>query len=175
MTTGQHFLDLGITDPRQLDAGAASDGWYTPRPIIEKARAVMGGIDTDPATCAAAQALVGAATWYTQTENGLMQPWAGRVWLNPPYSAPTKWVDRLLTFYRTGDVTQALVLTNAYTETGWWQRLAREGVMLFFAGRLEFWHPEKEGGRNRMGQTLCYLGPNVEAFRSAFGDMGVVR
>lgn len=176
MTTAikQSFLDIG-TDPRSLDAGDESDGWYTPSHILDRARRVMGGIDCDPATCEAAQAVVGAALWYTSVENGLMQPWRGRVWLNPPYSAPTKWIDRALHFYRLGDVSHALILTNAYTETGWWQRLARDGCMLFFAGRLEFWHPDKVCGRNRNGQTLAYLGPNVDGFRAAFGDMGVVR
>ena len=173
-TTRQAFLDIG-TDPRSLDAGDATDGWYTPTAIIERARRTMGGIDCDPATCEAAQAVVQAATWYTSVENGLIQPWYGRVWLNPPYSAPTKWVDRLLHFYQIGDVTQAMILTNSYTETGWWQRLAAQATMLFFAGRLEFWHPDKVGGRNRMGQTLAYLGPNVAEFRSAFRDMGAIR
>ncbi len=171
----QTYLDLGMLDPRQLDAGDASDGWYTPSHLVAAARSVLGAIDTDPATCAAAQAIVQAQTWYTEVEDGLQQSWHGRLWLNPPYSAPSKWTDKALSHYASGDVSAALILTNSYTETGWWQRMAKVGIILFFAGRQQFWHPDKESGNNRTGQTLCYLGPDEDRFRAVFGSYGVIR
>lgn len=167
------FADL--LNPRELDAGDASDGWYTPTHIVTAAREVLGAIDTDPATCAAAQAVVQAARWYTEVEDGLLQPWYGRLWLNPPYSAPSKWTDKALSHYATGEVTSALILTNSYTETGWWQRMAGVGAMLFFAGRMQFWHPSKESGNNRTGQTLCYLGADRACFAAVFSRYGVIR
>jgi len=63
-----------------------SDEWYTPAEYIEAARAVMGDIDLDPATCAAAQEMIRARTFLTKEDDGLTRPWHGRVWLNPPYS-----------------------------------------------------------------------------------------
>jgi len=86
------FPDL--INPRDLDAGDASDGWYTPPWLIELVHKLFCGIDTDPATCAAAQAIVQAQTWYTEAEDGLAHVWTGRLWLNPPYSGPAKWTDR---------------------------------------------------------------------------------
>jgi len=174
-TTQGRLLFPDLLDPKQLDAGDASDGWYTPPHLIAAARLVLGAIDVDPATCAAAQAVVQAATWYTEVENGLIQVWRGRLWLNPPYSAPTAWTDKALGHYRAGDVPAALILTNSYTETGWWQRLATAGTMLFFAGRQQFWHPDKASGSNRTGQTLCYLGPDAARFRAVFGRYGMIR
>jgi ParB family chromosome partitioning protein len=164
-----------LTNPLELDAGEESDGWYTPTWLIEKAREVLGGIDLDPATCEAAQSVVQAARWYTKPDNGLVQPWSGRVWLNPPYSAPTAWVRKAITAYQDGSVTAALILTNSYTETGWWQELAQVGAMLLFRGRLQFWHPAKVSDRNRMGQTLCYLGTERERFVNVFEALGVIR
>jgi ParB family transcriptional regulator, chromosome partitioning protein len=172
--TGTWLFD-DLTNPLALDASENSDGWYTPSYIVEAARQVLGAIDLDPASCEAAQSVVQAATWYSKADDGLLQPWAGRVWCNPPYSAPTKWADKLIGHYHAGDVSAALMLTNSYTETGWWQRLATNGTMLLFAGRLQFWHPEKTSDRNRTGQTLCYLGPHTDQFRAVFGRYGVIR
>ena len=165
---------VGAT-PEALDASSNSDGWYTPTYIVEMARRVLGAIDLDVASCEAAQSVVQAARWYGKADNGLVQPWYGRVWCNPPYSAPTQWAHKAISGYRAGEVMAALILTNSYTETHWWQDLAQAGTMLFFRGRLQFWHPEKTSDRNRTGQTLCYLGPDVARFREVFGAHGVIR
>lgn len=176
MTTQQAtLLFADLIDPKALDAGDASDGWYTPSWLIEKARTVLGTIDLDPATCAAAQAIVKATHFYTEHENGLIQPWYGRMWINPPYSAPTPWVRRVIAEYQAGTVQAAIILTNSYTETGWWQDIAAVSTMLFFRGRLNFWHPDKVSTQNRTGQTMAYLGPDRARFIELFHTYGIIR
>src|SRR5207247_1394413 len=100
----QAFWHEPVIDP------AGSDEAYTPPWLIDAARDVLGAIDLDPASCAKAQTVVCAATWYGEADNGLAQHWRGRMWLNPPYSDPDPWVEKALAHWLAGDVIQALLL-----------------------------------------------------------------
>lgn len=61
----------------------ATDEWYTPKELIDS----LGIFDLDP--CAPVNPLWETAkVMYNKNDNGLLQNWGGRVWLNPPYSRP---------------------------------------------------------------------------------------
>jgi hypothetical protein len=162
----------GVSTTREPD----SDSWYTPPGYIDAALRVMGGIDLDPASCATANTVVGATRYYTKDDNGLEQPWAGRVWLNPPYSQPliAQFVDRLVDSYQRGEVGEAIALTNNATDTAWAQRLAATADAHCLLAGLRFWHPGKASSSPRQGQTCWYLGPNPERFAEVFAAFGAV-
>jgi len=150
--------------------------WYTPKEYLTAARAVMGGIDLDPASNATANELVGAATFYTAEDDGREQQWRGRVWMNPPYARPLidDFCGKLADSFRAGDVTEACALTNNATETGWFHALGDvASAFCFPRRRVRFWHPEKTAAPLQ-GQAVIYLGPNAAAFREAFDDFGLV-
>lgn len=150
--------------------------WYTPQAFIDGARAVMGGIDCDPASSDEANALVGATIFYTAEQDGLCHPWRGRVWMNPPYAGDLigKFCQQLVYSFQCGEVTEACVLVNNATETRWFQLLAHEAsAVLFPAGRVKFWHPRKES-MPLQGQALLYLGTHTAVFQQTFAEMGVV-
>ena len=71
-----------------------TDDYYTPRWIFD----TMGiAFDLDVACPPEGAINVPAARYYTAADDGLAQPWEGRVWMNPPYSKPAPWVERWIT------------------------------------------------------------------------------
>ncbi len=59
--------------------------YYTPPIWTEAARALMGHIDLDPASCEIANQTVKAKAYFTKQNDGLSQPWHGHVWMNHPF------------------------------------------------------------------------------------------
>lgn len=162
------------TDP----SAGISDEWYTPRHVIEAARTVLGGIDLDPASCATAQEVVQASTYYTKEQDGLSLPWFGRVWLNPPYSMPlvAQFTERAHMTYSAGTITAAIILTNNVTDTEWCQRLLRAYPMCMTRQRIKFFKPSRQAeSAPRQGQIFFYLGADVARFTEVFSAFGVVK
>ena len=58
---------------------------YTLQSILDAVIACMGAIDLDPASNSHEIPNVPAARHYTAQDNGLVQPWVGRVFLDPPF------------------------------------------------------------------------------------------
>jgi hypothetical protein len=136
----------------------------------------MGGIDVDPATNDAAQAVVCATVAFTLETDGLAHEWPGRVFLNPPYSDPAPFVAHLLAELDAGRTTEAIVLVNARTSSVWWASLAaRAGGRCDVRGRVRFWRPSRpEGSAGRMGSVFFYVGGNVSRFVEVFRSIGTV-
>lgn len=58
---------------------------YTPIDVVEAEHDVLGSIELDPASCAAANVIVGAARYYSMSDDGFSREWRARtVHLNPP-------------------------------------------------------------------------------------------
>ncbi len=154
-----------------------SDEWYTPAEYIDAAKAVMGAIDLDPASSEMAQTVVRAGVYLTRFDDGLAQVrWLHqRIWLNPPYSNPGPWIEKLVREHQAGPFcTEAIVLCNNATETSWFQLLLERFPVCLPARRLAFWRHDHANVGARQGQAFFYLGPNDDRFEEVFRQFGPI-
>lgn len=152
--------------------------WYTPAPFIESARAVLGVIDCDPASCELANKTVQASSFFTKESDGLSRRWFGNVWMNPPYAQPliSQFSEAVSSKYETGEIASAIVLVNNATETAWFQRmLASANAVCFVRSRIKFIDQHgKPSGAPLQGQAILYFGKCVLDFSKEFEKHGKV-
>ena len=160
-----------------------SNEWYTPAKYIEAARQVMGRIDLDPASCEEANLTVKATRYYDKTQNGLMQPWWGCVWLNPPYgfvnggtkrgfssSLQAKFVEKFLR----ESLEQGILLLlgnscfNSYFVPLW------EYPVCFHRNTIAFERSDGSKGVFGFGTIFVYIGPHEQRFIDIFSRFGTV-
>lgn len=166
---------------REALTSSESEEWYTPAAVVEIARRVLGEIDLDPASSAEANATVRASRYYTEADDGLAQPWKGRVWCNPPYgktdegeSNQGRWSERLVREYAAGAVTAAVLLVNATPDRTWF-RPFWEHAIAFLCSRVRFARPGTgEAKQPTHANVLVYFGEDVAGFIRAVGDAGRV-
>lgn len=125
----------------------ATDSWITPKEIIDD----LGPFDLDPCQCIP-QPWPCASKAFTIDDDGLTQPWVGRVWLNPPYGSATGlWLAKLAEH---GEGT-ALIFARTETEMFVREVWNRARAVLFIHGRLYFHHPDGTKAKGNSG------GPSV--------------
>jgi hypothetical protein len=157
--------------------------YYTPVEIVCAAREAMGGIDLDPATHWTAARAHGITNYYHQYKSAFDNPWAGRVWLNPPYGENKEWFDEIVRWWDKGEITQLCMLSPvwAFSTTIARPVIERSSAMLLFCPTPKFWGRHKSGrvveeGSEELGvnhpHAILYLGPRVAEFKAAFAEYG---
>jgi len=146
-----------------------TDVWLTPPEIISG----LGQFDLDPCACADPRPWDTAKEHYSLPQDGLLLPWNGRVWMNPPYGPETgKWLKKL------SEHGNGIALIFARTETKMFQDYAfgRAEAIFFFGRRLTFFTPEGVVGPKNSGAPsalIAYGTENVSALER-FGFPGTL-
>lgn len=169
---------------------SGSDEWYTPTEIVESARAVLCGIDLDPASCPVANERVQARWFFSQQVDGLKQAWRGdepdggglyrcSVWMNPPYSSlAPQFARRLVHEHASGNVTEAIALFNANAMSSRWFSVVYGAAtrLMVTRGRLRFspGDPEQSFSSPSTGSVIAYFGSRPDVFAQEFKKHGTV-
>jgi hypothetical protein len=153
------FMRKGIGSHQS--AHMKNEEWLTPRNITDS----LGSFDLDP--CAPINPPWNIAeNSFCAIDDGLKQPWRGRVWLNPPYGRETGiWLEKLK---KHGN---GIALIFARTETDMFFSEAWSGAdaMLFLRGRLHFHYVNGERAKANSGAPsvlLAYGGRNVDVLKN---------
>lgn len=168
--------DLSLSADIEKKFGRAShersrngkDEWLTPPEIVS----ALGAFDLDPCS-PVNRPWPTAATHFTIHDNGMRKPWAGRVWLNPPYGGET---DRWM--FRMADHGNGIALIFARTETATWQKwvFPFAAGILFIKGRIVFHHVSGKPGAASAGapSALIAYGEENAAALERSGIHGVL-
>lgn len=157
MTTAPLFAGMG---GHQVSRKTRTDEWLTPPAIL----AALDPFDLDP--CAPIDPPWPTARHhYTVLDNGLIQRWFGRVWMNPPYLRHVigRWLARM------AEHNCGTALIFARTETVAFHRYVwgAASALLFLRGRLDFCtvdgrvgtRPDGTDANSGAPSVLCAYGP----------------
>ena len=143
--TAGRTSSLGPPDQR-------NDRWLTPLPIIEAVTVGVGLLPFDLDPCGAPGHMTAARTYLLERgDDGLRDPWFGRVWMNPPYGAEKmRWIHRFISQYRLGNITGGTILVpfdpgavEAWQDTLWPQ----SDAILAYRHRVNFVSRDDKTGK----------------------------
>lgn len=123
------------------NANVTTTTWLTPPHIL----AALGEFDLDP--CSPLNRPWDTAKHhYTIDDDGLIQPWFGRVWCNPPYGREMIPFLEKMVMHDDGGIVLifARTETKAFFDYVW----DRADAILFLKGRLQFHYPDGRKGES---------------------------
>lgn len=118
---------------------AGSDEHDTPIEFFAPLADAVDGFDLDP--CASSTSNL-AETNLTKEDGGLRE-WSGKVFMNPPYSEVSDWMEHATRQAEHGNTELIVALVFARTSTQWFHQYAKTADLLCFVeGRLCFGNAE---------------------------------
>jgi hypothetical protein len=132
--------------------GATSE-WFTPPEIFE---ALGLEFDLDPCSPGPGH-WVPASSIYTIKDDGLVQPWAGLVFVNPPFGGRNGHVPWMRKFFAHDN---GIMIVRSYTSSAWWhEEMPKAELILFPRGKTKFIRSDGSvGGQPGHGIVLVGAG-----------------
>ena len=138
--------------------------WFTPEDLFAEISEKYGPFDLD---VAATPENTKCERFYTEEEDGRLQPWDGRVWCNPPYRNLISWVTKAWEETSTGRCPIAVLLLPAQTSTDWFHDYALPLAELYWIRRKRKFGGAK--GRGTVSSLVVVFRSFEEELRRAVG------
>src|SRR5215471_7377481 len=125
---------------QQVGFSSATDEWPTPPKIVAALAKEFGPFTLDPA---ADDLNAKAANYFTRENDGLSQPWYGRVWLNPPYGRTVgQWLKKARQEVEQRRAELVVCLVPARVDSHWWKANVEDvrpkPLVRFWLRRIQF-------------------------------------
>ncbi|WP_431271754.1 DNA N-6-adenine-methyltransferase [Dankookia sp. P2] len=120
---------------------SAYEAWATPPDLLDRLYDALGGpFDLDPCSPGPLRSRVRAAWHFTEADDGLVHPWQGQVFMNPPYGRGIgAWTAKARQEAEAGRAEFVIGLVPARTDTRWWHAdVAGHSQVWLLRGRLAF-------------------------------------
>lgn len=123
--------------PNSKKSESYKDTWQTPEWVYY-------GIKFDLDPCAGTNNIAATNYRYQDGQDGLLLPWFGLVWMNPPFSEKAKWLQKL-SVHGNG-----IAIIPASVETKWFQKYAKLASLVWFPPRrIQYLDPQTgKGAKN---------------------------
>jgi hypothetical protein len=132
---------------------------YTPKWIFDKLQIEF---DLDVASSDSPYVQVPTKHKYTLADDALVQPWFGRVWMNPPFSKVTPWIDKWI------DHNNGLCLVSLASNGKWINKLwDSDAACLYLPSNISFIGASGLEVKMRWRSAIFALGSdNIAALRN---------
>lgn len=136
-----------------------SDDFLTPPAIVQS----LGVFDLDPCVSRYQEQMLATKNYRWPEQDGLILPWEGRVWCNPPYDRQSipKWAKRFALH------ANGIMLVPARVHTRWFQLVLHSAdAILIPEGRILYWYQNKWRNAHVWSDAFLAIGKqNVEALK----------
>jgi hypothetical protein len=126
-----------------------SDDFLTPPELVE----AMGEFDLDPCSSHRQCHHLAKRAYRFPEDNGLLLPWEGAVFVNPPFSELQSWISRFVLH------ANGVLLVPARVEVSWFWKLWHHCDGIFLTkGPVKYLCPEGKSPPRFFGGAFCAIG-----------------
>ena len=133
----------------ELGTDVDVDTWLTPRWILDR----LGTFDLDPCAADCSPDWV-SPKYFRKYDDGLRSEWAGRVFMNPPFSCTALWLERHATHGNGISLVPSTVESRVWRSFVWTKA---KGILLLH-GRTRFCNPDGSSTTGRPLRSIALIG-----------------
>jgi len=147
-------MSKGVFRKKAIDNNRVE--WFTPKHLFDELDAEFE-FTLDPCAPIDPKHRLPVEHHFTLEDNGLILPWHGRVFMNPPYGwhVTERWIEKACLEAGRDEVEIVVGLIPSHTDTEWFHEYVLDRAEIrFLRGRVKFHNSKAESYRGRIGNLI---------------------